>query len=434
MKCLPIQFLKRFDINATENFISATGPCMGAPRTFSCFFYFVNENSYKKMPRHNRTRKETIALKCGQWSCLQIDISTSKRNSVINLCKKLARRICKLILACVSVVQIIQWLPTIKFKLLADEESSRQRPRLVAKHKCQIIYVLGVEGGLQREVTTVLDTLARQQRDRETNKPHRVLLRPKILRKVLTEQSTEGETTDISSFRDKSMIRQTVDRLCPDDGKTHVIIEDLDIMYRWIDREHRFRIRDKKKLSTMSMHELVESQDAMSYHHNLELFLEAYNPFAEIQFVALHRPFLDSLASHQNWYQDINLHSNLIGGFMIAVNNFLDSHTYDEVTGRRLWTLICLERLTSKHYNGNDEELNLAREDFLRHVVEFLSWDQSECKNCWSSWKEENEHYFDQNSVESNWMEILEGRREELATKWPSDRVRNENRNLQCVT
>jgi len=287
---------------------------------------------------------------------------------------------------------------------------------------------------LQREVTTVIYNLARQQRDRETNKPNRVLLRPKILRKIFIEQSAKGETGDISSFRDKSLIQHTIDRLCPDDGKTHVIIEDLDVMYRWIDREHRLRIRGKKKWSAMSMHDIVESQDAMSYPRNLELFLEAYSLFAEIHFVAIHRPFLDSLASHENWYQNINLYSNLIGGFMMILNLFLDGHTHDEVTGRKLWTLICLERLTSKYYNGNEDKMNFGRQEFLHHMVEFLSWDQSECKDCWSSWKEDSETNFDPNSVESNWMEILEVRRKELAEEWPSPRVQNENNNLQCVT
>ncbi|KAL3803640.1 hypothetical protein HJC23_003694 [Cyclotella cryptica] len=106
----------------------------------------------------------------------------------------------------------------------------------------------------------------------------------------------------------------------------------------------------------MTMQGIAQSDAAINHPVNLYQFLELYGPHARIKFVVLHRPYLDMLASHVTWDGGWEGHSNVIRGFMMLLRRFLDQHQVDSLSGEKLWTLVCVERLTAKLYGYEGEE------------------------------------------------------------------------------
>jgi hypothetical protein len=87
---------------------------------------------------------------------------------------------------------------------------------------------------------------------------------------------------------------------------------------------------------------------------NLYKFVELYGRHADVKFVVLQRPFLETVASHQDWDENVLRHSNLIRGFMLILRRFLDEHHFD-IVGKQMWIIVCVERLTSQFYQYESE-------------------------------------------------------------------------------
>ena len=92
------------------------------------------------------------------------------------------------------------------------------------RSNCQIVYVLGVEGSIHHGFTPILETLAKQQKDPITGKRYTVSYPNGRLRRALFGMHGEERALD-----DTMMIRHTFRKICPNDGKKHVIIEDASL-------------------------------------------------------------------------------------------------------------------------------------------------------------------------------------------------------------
>lgn len=254
------------------------------------------------------------------------------------------------------------------------------------RDRCQIVYILGVEGASHHGVTPILHSLALEQTD-PNGQPYKVHLQPSALRSALY-----GSFDKEIPLNDSSVIRHELSQLCPDDGQRHVVIEDCSFPCGHLSRPCGYYPREYN-WRNMTMQQIAQSENAVNHPVNLYQFLELYGPHAQIKLVALHRPFLDTLASHVTWDGGWEGHSNVIRGFMMLLRTFLDKHRVDNISGEQLWTIICVERLTSTFYEhkgeeGAQAELELARKRVLSYLADFLGWPQGECAHCFDSWKE----------------------------------------------
>jgi hypothetical protein len=248
------------------------------------------------------------------------------------------------------------------------------------RKNCQIVYVLGVEGSIHHGVTPIIDTLARQQIDPYTGNPYTVHLQPRVLRAALF-----GIRERRRSMTDPSLIQEVLDQLCPRDGNKHVIIEDSSFPCGAEDDPRSYRVHRQREWMGMTMQEIAQAELALNHPTNLQSFVDVYSPHAEIKFVVLHRPFLETVASHTDVDEGSYGHSNVIRGFMLILRRFLDANP-------RLWTMVCVERLMSTYYEQNDvvdeDHFSLARQNIVSYMAVFLGWPQMECPHCFDSWQE----------------------------------------------
>jgi hypothetical protein len=143
----------------------------------------------------------------------------------------------------------------------------------------------------------------------------------------------------------------------------------------------------------MTPEEIANSETGKNQPTDLYRFYKAYKPYAEVKFLVLHRPYLETIASHVGWDTGPVVHSNIIRGFMIILRRFLDAHMIDPKSGEQLWLLICVEKHFAKYYQYNDAMVAEGRRKMLHDVATFLRWPVTECPHCFDSWHESTKDY-----------------------------------------
>ena len=276
-----------------------------------------------------------------------------------------------------------------------------------AKDNCQIIYILGVEGAIHHGFTPILETLAKSQRDPNTGRAYEVTYAPKVLRSALFGLYQEKRDMD-----DPTLIAKVFRELCPEnDGKTkHVIIEDSSFPSGAMDDPRSYRIHRQASWMASTKEQVAADELAQNHPTNLYKFYELYSQHANVQFILLHRPFLETMASHANdWGEEVVGRSNMIRGFMLILKQFLvyirqkeedeaEGNSINNSGGMRgkmmmkkkklaLSTIVCADKIMSKNYESM-YETTMARQHILDYVTEFLGWPSSRCPQCFSTWKE----------------------------------------------
>eukprot|EP00581_Thalassiosira_minuscula_P012479 CAMPEP_0183728492 /NCGR_PEP_ID=MMETSP0737-20130205/28178_1 /TAXON_ID=385413 /ORGANISM="Thalassiosira miniscula, Strain CCMP1093" /LENGTH=369 /DNA_ID=CAMNT_0025960445 /DNA_START=145 /DNA_END=1254 /DNA_ORIENTATION=+ len=274
------------------------------------------------------------------------------------------------------------------------EANSIQQQQFADRDKCQIIYIVGVEGSdRHHEFTSVLQKLASHQKDPVTDIPYEVTYADMTLRSAIFGWKRESRPLD-----NHSLVRQVIRKICPHNEKKHVIIEDSSFPAGTEDDPRYYRIHRQPWWLEATMEEIATSETALGHPTNLRQFYEAYSPYAEIKFVVLHRPYTEMIASYHDVDGTAEQHSNVIRGFLLLLRRFLDAHPLDTLSGKKLWTLVCVERIASKYYSektlvmgervDGKEQMNLARQNILRFLAEFLEWPHLECRDCFDHWRE----------------------------------------------
>mmetsp|Transcript_5568 Transcript_5568/g.11744 ORF Transcript_5568/g.11744 Transcript_5568/m.11744 type:complete len:464 (-) Transcript_5568:107-1498(-) len=265
------------------------------------------------------------------------------------------------------------------------------------KDNCQIIYILGVEGAIHHGFTPILEALAKSQVDPNTGKAYQVTYAPKVLRSALFGLYQEKRDMD-----DPTLIAKVFRELCPetDDGKTkRIIIEDSSFPSGAMDDPRSYRIRRQASWMTSTMEEVANDELAINHPVNLKKFYELYSQHANVQFILLNRPFLETMASHANdWGEEVAGRSNMIRGFMLILKRFLDHLRQEEESSnsggmrggnkkKALSTIVCADKIMSKNYES-DYEATMARQHILDYLTKFLGWPSSRCPECYNTWKE----------------------------------------------
>ena len=292
--------------------------------------------------------------------------------------------------------------PMDEIQQLQEKRHERQQlaQEQAVKDNCQIIYILGVEGAIHHGFTPILETLAKTQIDPSTGQHFDVIYAPKVLRSALFGLYQEKRNMD-----DPTLIDKVFRELCPEkDGKTkRVIIEDSSFPSGALDDPRSYRIRRQASWMTSTMEEVANDELALNHPVNLRNFYELYSKRANIQFILLNRPFLETMASHANdWGEEVVGRSNMIRGFMLILKRFLDylQQQQDEqnveqngnmrgttLKKKALATIVCADKIMSKNYEAM-YDATMARQHVLDYLVEFLGWPSSRCPECYKKWKE----------------------------------------------
>ena len=261
-----------------------------------------------------------------------------------------------------------------------------------SRRYCQIVYITGVEGATHHGFIPVIATLALNQVDPDTGLEYAVDVDPKALKAGLFGWNYKSkirrwgfkETPDID---DPALVQQVVRESCPKDGRKHVLIEWASFPSGRPDDRRSYRVRRSHEWLAMSPDEIANSKEALNHPTNIDAFYREYSPFVDIKFIVLHRPFFETVASHRNWDGGPITHSNVIRGFMLMLRRFLDTHLFDVVSGKRLWSLVCIDRIMAKNYETENNAI-VARQHILSYLASFLDWPEGNCPHCFDYWRE----------------------------------------------
>jgi len=291
-------------------------------------------------------------------------------------------------------------------------DNSDASSSIADRTNCQIIYILGVEGSIQLGFTTIIEKLASRQVEPATGAPYAISYHNGRLRAALFGHHEEPRPLD-----DPSLVDLTFRMICPRDGRKHVIIEDNNFPSGYKNDMRTYRIHRMSWWGESTMEEVAMSDTAQNHPTNLNVFYEAYSPYADIKFVVIHRSFVETVASHYAFDGTVEKHSNVIRGYMLLLRRFLDSHSTDEHTGQKLWTLVCVEKLLEKAPDGDEEQTNLARQNILRYLAKFLGWSEAECPDCFNHWAGSSENYLE--SLGQDGIAILLEHMKKMGGIWP---------------
>lgn len=294
-------------------------------------------------------------------------------------------------------------------------------PEMSPRSRCQIVYLLGVEGTMHHGVEPIIATLAASQTDPETGLAYAVHSKSKDLRYGLfAPTGSRLGFEEPPPMDDPSLVKKVVSAICPNDGRRHIVIEAASFPCGG-----KFRVsrgNGSRAWRQMTPEAIANSELALEHPTNLYKFYNAYSQHADVKFIALHRPFLETIASHRTWDTGPIPHSNIIQGFLILHSRFLDTHKIDPISGDRVWTVVRVEKLSVKYHglwrNRKDRRQALeARKDMIRQVATFLGWKKVECKSCFDSWRDSTTDY--SQVFEPKLLKVLTEHKESLNGIWP---------------
>lgn len=307
---------------------------------------------------------------------------------------------------------------------------------------CQIIYVLGVEGSIHHGFMPVIKSLAERQFDPLTGTQYHVVkghddLRAAIFRSSACSREEKDEglcVKDELQMNDPSFVRATLDKICPNPKEVwrkHVIIEGNSFPSGR--EKEKYLVTRQRDWPGMTPEQISSSETALNHPTNLYKFFDSFSPHADVRFVVLHRPYLETIASHPNFDGGPEKHSVVISGFIILLSRFLMSHMYSPAWDGSvpLWTIVCADRLTSKSFQ-NENQLSESRERVLGYLANFLGWPDSSCPECFDEWVESKKKSSPQERLgEEATGELLDHARL-LESIWPPRRLEDGLPQQQC--
>jgi len=247
------------------------------------------------------------------------------------------------------------------------------------RNYCQLIYVLGVEGVGHHGFAPIMTELFERQMDQYPGVRYERLTQDNHL----VQRAFYGRKGSETDIDDPTLVKKLIHKACPNDGAKHVVVLGTSFPSKGYDSH--YRVNRQRDWATMSMEEMANSETALNHPINLRSFYNTYSPYADIKFVVLHRPFIDTIASHMGFDGGPEKHLNVISGYLLLIRRFLDELPLDE-TGNSAWTLVCMQHLTNKFYKGDTAQLNTARQTVLSNLVNFLGWPQNQCDDCFNQW------------------------------------------------
>jgi hypothetical protein len=229
-------------------------------------------------------------------------------------------------------------------------------------------------------ISPVLVELTKQQRY-PTGKPYDVQFESRYLRYGLFGWPEWvgrkfGYNEDLE-IDDPILVQRVISTICPNDGKQHVILDGASFPSGDDTSKIQLKVKRQRDWQTMSPEEISMSPTALEHPMNLERFYNAYSPYANVSLVVLHRPHVETIASHASFDGGPTVHSNVIQGFLLILSRFLDKHRRDTISGEKIWSVFCMEKLSVCYYGPRDKRENhrrafLERTQLVHDVATFL--------------------------------------------------------------
>lgn len=268
-------------------------------------------------------------------------------------------------------------------------------------HNCQFVFIIGVEGALHHELSPILKKMAQLQKDPITGQSYKTP-------SDIDQQTFKRAIYSMDGLPSAEQASDFMSKICPSDGLKRIYFDGKTTSPLGL-KNH------DKKWSKMTPLEISLTPLANNEPTNFKNMVEAYSPYADIKFIVLHRPYLETIAHHRRRDGGVIGHSNVIRGHMILLREFLDTHISDK-SGERLWTVFCTQSMLLKNYE-TQEEAQVARRNVIGHLANFLGWPQAECPSCFDEWPETTNNRADRLDVKD--VEVLFDHIKSLVGVWP---------------
>lgn len=288
---------------------------------------------------------------------------------------------------------------------LSDSTPTQQQQPLVeydeeSRSNCKFVITVGVEGSMHHGFSPMLQKLASSQGfEQPSNRAQHYFSRA-IYSLNGIKPSPEA-------------VQKTMNIICPKDGHKRLYLEGKSWPNGRNNRDPNWKIMTPLQISM--------SEIALNSPTNLYDLMDVYSPYADIKFVALHRPYLQTIASHNGgamrWDGGAIIHSNIIRGHMTMLREFLDSHMIDKRTRQRLWTTVCTEKLLTKNHGNKEATLETGNDIIMHHLEHFLGWSQNACPNCFDDWQEDKKNPFAK--IRPKEVETVQNHIKTLVGVWP---------------
>jgi len=249
-----------------------------------------------------------------------------------------------------------------------------------SRKNCQFIIVLGTEGSLQNDIEPIFSSLASLQPNslyihpRSADSPELDLFRRTFYN--LVEHYGPPRLEELAPHPE--MVRKRMEALCPptinngdgqEDGeRRRIYYGDIPFPYGSINSPGRM-----DAWQDMTVEEIAQDVLDSGRPTNLQTMLQVFGPYADIKFIALHRPYLDTIAHFAHKDGGAVLHSKMIAGHMMAFSQFLNAHPIDRYTNSKLWMVLCLHQLWSTSYQSV-EDIIAGRQRIVERIANFLGW------------------------------------------------------------
>ena len=308
------------------------------------------------------------------------------------------------------------------------------------RRNCQIVYVLGVEGSIHHGIVPIVKAFAERQVDPNTGARYDVVKGHELLRSAMFESTTTtggvGDDDGKLSMYDPSSVQAILRELCPaytsaDRARRHVIIEGNSFPSGR--SNERYRVKRQSDWSYMTPEEISITDTALNHPTNLYDFYSAFGPHVDVRFVVLHRPYMETIASHPKFDGGPRRHSAVIGGFILLLSRFLRGHMYSTSLGGTvpLWTIVCTDRLSSRNFS-TEYELSESRAKVLGYMATFLDWPVRTCPECFDDWIESEKRSSPRESFGDEAYDEILGHAGRLASIWPPRRPEDDLPEQQC--
>lgn len=269
-----------------------------------------------------------------------------------------------------------------KISLQEPAQKNEEESDITKSSKCQIVYVLGVEGSGHHGVSDVLiQTLASEQDG-------------------LTLKFRDNDFRRIMTARDSGEIATKMKEICNPNEKT-VIVEDTSFPTG---------LEYRKIYAGRPAMDVAAILDIKPHPLDLLVFVNTFSTHADIKFVILHRPFFSIAVSHSEYSIDGGIigHGEVMSGHMRYLGKLFKPET---LGGKVDWMLLCTERLRTTE-----------RDAVVSELADFLGWNKRQCDHCFDKWIDSRKNPFD--VAGKDVMAKLEEQKAELQNTglWPPGR------------
>ena len=233
-----------------------------------------------------------------------------------------------------------------KISLEGQAQKNDEEMNSTKSSKCQIVYVLGVEGSGHHGVSDVLlQTLASEQSGISLK------FRDRDFRRIMTA-------------RDSAEIAQKMIEICQPTKRT-AIVEDTSFPTG---------LEYRKIYAGRPAMDVAAILDIKPHPLDLEALVDTFSPHADIKFVILHRPFFNVAVSHSEYNIDGGIvgHGEVMSGYMRYLGKLFKP---DKLGGKVDWMLLCTDRLRT-----------IERDAVVGELADFLGWTKRQCDHCFDKW------------------------------------------------